>query len=123
MGLSGFFTYIFEELHGVITPLFRTTCDRVRRGFEKTHQTIGRPEIRSHDLRGAHISCLAENLNAFLTAIKDLLGLCIERHEQLRSLQGNHFAAASNALWGTNVFVTFQPLGVSMGFKSLVCTK
>lgn len=77
IGLSGFFTYtVVEELRGVITPLFRKTCDRVRRDFEKTHQTIGMPEIRSHDLRGAHISWLAEKLDASLTAIKDLLGLC-----------------------------------------------
>ena len=52
------------------------------------------------------------NLDAPLTAIGDLLGLCnLSVTNRCAHSQGNHFAAASDALWGTNIPVTVLPRG------------
>lgn len=108
IGLSGLLTYtVVEDLHGGVTPLFRTPCGHIRRGFEKTHQTMGRPEIKIHDLRRAYISWLAAPLDAPLTTIRDKLGLYnLSVTYRCVHLWGSHFATASEALWGTNVLVT-----------------
>ncbi|GHC16662.1 integrase [Kushneria pakistanensis] len=52
---------------------FATTGDKVRVAFEKARETIGRQDIRFHDMRHCYASLLASK-GETLTSIRDLLG-------------------------------------------------
>lgn len=90
---------IIEELHDIVTLPFNTTYARVRRGFELARKTIGRPDIRFHDLRHTYASWLAQNPDIPLTTIRDLLGHSnLSVTSKYAHLRGQTFDAVSAAL-------------------------
>ena len=112
-GLNGVLTSkVVEELRGIITLPFQTTCDRIRRRSRKPIKPLvnQKPEIRLHDLRDTYISWLAKNSDVLLTAIKCPLELCsLSVTTRYGHLQGNYFAVVSglkDSERGTNVRVT-----------------
>lgn len=65
---------VIGELHKLVTLPFKITEQQLREEFEAARESIGRPDIRMHDLRHTYASWLAKDPRIPLTMLRDLLG-------------------------------------------------
>jgi integrase len=65
---------VIEGFWPYVSLPFKITEQQLREQFESARNSIGRPDIRFHDLRHTYASWLAKNPKIPLTMIRDLLG-------------------------------------------------
>lgn len=93
---------VIEDLHPIMQRLpFMISEWELRKAFEAARESIGRTEIRFHDLRHTYASWLIKNPDIPLTVIRDILGHSnLSVTSKYAHLRGSTIDMVTNAIGG-----------------------
>lgn len=90
---------VIDKVKPLLTLPFKISDWDLRKQFETARESIGRPDIRFHDLRHTYASWLAKNPDIPLATLRDLLGhSSLSVTSKYTHLRGDTFDVVSNAL-------------------------